>query len=508
MPPLGPRGVLDAGRDAADLPPPPRRRGAARVHQLARGAARLRARVRPRRGRPLPGSRLGRAARWAAPRASSSPPTPATAARPCPARAVPSRWASRASRRCRCSTACTRPGTRRAGNGCSSRATEDPLRPRGRAPATSASSRRSPTTRGARRTPSDRIGLLRLVRSVDLAAPPPPRRARRGAGGHAVDRARRRCTTSRRRARSPSGSIDDRLVTGEPQPAAGADRRAALRWAAAPLTWRGDGDAPLGPRVRAAGRRLVTGLRGPEGAPAAPRGRAGGLPVAGGRRRPGARAVRGRPPGHGRPARDPVAARGGRHGLRPRALAQGGPPPSPRWRSARRRTMGIALRTLRAPPMTDEPRRHRPHRRRNGLRARGRRAAARRRAPRAPRHRPRRARALLRRPSRRDRRRAQGRPAHPRRRAAALAAGPVLPGRRPRDRRRLAQRPALGWASARRCRRTSRASACSTSAPTRATTPSCSRCAAHGDPRLRAVRVHQPGALPRGDLPHRRRLPA
>ena len=80
-----------------------------------------------------------------------------------------------------------------------------------------------------------RIGLTRLVRTVDLAA----RRHRVGAG--AAPAGTPSLELGALHEEPQTGSIpvwisDDRLVTGEPQPPAGADRRAALRWAAAPLT--------------------------------------------------------------------------------------------------------------------------------------------------------------------------------------------------------------------------------------------------------------------------------
>jgi hypothetical protein len=120
-----------------------------------------------------------------------------------------------------------------------------------------------------------RIGLTPLVRSVDLAA----RRHRVAAGAAPAGTPSMELGSLHDEPQTgsiPVWIVDDRLVTGEPQPAAGADRRAALRWAAAPLTWRGDGDAPLGPRVRATGRRLVAGLRGPGAAPAGPEGEPAG----------------------------------------------------------------------------------------------------------------------------------------------------------------------------------------------------------------------------------------
>ncbi len=188
----------------------------------------------------------------AAPRGSCSPPTPGTAARRCPARAARACWASWASRRCRCSTACTRPGTRRAASGCSSPAQEDPLwseveRPRhlGFLEAFPNNPRHAP--HAERRT-----GLTPLVRTVDLAA-----RRHRVAAGAAPAGAPSLELGALHEEPQP-GSIpvwlaDDRLVTGDPQPAAGADRRAALRWAAAPLAWRGEGRRPA--RPARAGRR-------------------------------------------------------------------------------------------------------------------------------------------------------------------------------------------------------------------------------------------------------------
>jgi glycosyltransferase involved in cell wall biosynthesis len=118
-----------------------------------------------------------------------------------------------------------------------------------------------------------RTGVIPLVRTVDLDA----RRHRIGLGAPAAGELSLELGGIHEEPQEGAIPIwieDDRIVTAAPPEVPSAARRDALRWAAAPLAWRGDDAGPLPPRVRAAGRRFVTGLRGADadgpGTPAGP----------------------------------------------------------------------------------------------------------------------------------------------------------------------------------------------------------------------------------------------
>ena len=496
-------------------PPPPARSGASRIGRES--AARLRPRVRPRLRAPVPAARRGRAARRAARRASRHP-RPGRRGVRRPARSRPTRSGSSAraplpllealqaalppaERAAGCS--CAAPTTR-----CRARSTE--RRHLGFVEAFPNNPRRARTWTAA-------SGCGRCCARVDLRARRHRDGARRAAGGRAVAASWARCTTSRRTARSPCGS----RTTGSSRrpPPGGRPTGAASR-------------SPAGPPRRSAGAaRPREPLR-----PARPGGRA---PAVRRPRRPraGAAAPDGPPAGY----LWPDAGDGGRRALYAAVHPVTGDQLLTRGR-LEAADMGYGEAVLlgwvvRHAPVTGSlaPRpvdvpwavplrahgqaashdrrahdtRHGAHRRRHGVRARGRRAAARRRAPGARARRPgHRASASPTTCPRRSSDERRERAARPRRRAAALAAGPVLPRRRPRDRRRVAQRPRWVGFGQEVPQDLSGMRVLDVGSNAGYDPFMFAKRGADRDPRLRAVRVHRPGALPGGDLPHRRRLPA
>ena len=426
-------------------------------------------------------------------------------------------------RRSRCSSALhARLPPARAASGCSSPAPDDPLW-REVERARDARLRRGVSQPTRARAPhADRtFGLLGARAHASTARA----RRHRVRGRAAARRASSSAELGALHAEAAAGSIpvwldDDRLVTGDAAPAAGAARaRRPLRWAAAPLALArrlgAAGAARAGRRAAAAASRACAARRAAGRAPDAA---TGGLPV--GRRR--RRAVPARAALCRRTTRSPATS-SSRHGRSRRPTwatasrscsATAGPRPRSPGRSDARRSPSPGPRASgarRAAHDRSATLRHRTRRRRDGVRPRGRRAPARRRAPRARRRRPRRrscASPTTCPPSSTT----SARPSCSTRadELQPWLQGPFLPRRRPgRSAAPGATTSAGSGFGDELPRGPERACACSTSAPTPATTRSCSRLRGATDVLgLRAVRVHRAGALPGGDLPHRRRLPA